>query len=184
MKSKWIGILRPGLATALGLFLLASGAPAIAQPSPSPSPSPSPVGAAAAQQPLDAAEVRKLAREFRRAQATELKALKHRQKLGMKELKAAQKARLREWQDQENASRRKLFANTTDAKERRAYFKDREARHDAMLKILKDEQAQRERENVARVQAVEQDQAARLKEFSDALRRGERPPESLWPRGQ
>lgn len=188
MNPKLSRILRPGLSTALGLFLLisisASGAENGASPAPAPEASPVASAAPVAPVKLTKSQAASLSREFRRAQSTELKAIRHRQKLEMKELKASQRARVREWKEQENVARRKLFAGQTDPKERRAYFKDRQDRYDALLKIQADERAQHEKEHEARIGAIEQDQAAQQKSFAEYLDRGERPPESLWPQGR
>lgn len=108
--------------------------------------------------------------------------MKHRQSLELKELRASQRARSKEWKTGENARRRELFAKNTSPKERRAYFKDRQERWDAYRRLLADEYTSRQNEQKARIQAVIEDQAVKLKEFNASLSRQERPADELWPR--
>ena len=131
---------------------------------------------------LSGKERRQLLAEFRKAQAGEMAALRHRHQLELRELKASQDARRKEWKETENNKRRQLFQ--TEAKkstERRAYFADRNARWEAFNRILTDELSQRKNEQDARVSALEEQQKSALKEFQDSLGRGERPSARLWP---
>lgn len=153
-------------------------------PTPAVSPEPAPVNQVAPAKRLGFFEMASMRRQFRSALAAEFKALRHRNGLEMKELTASQKARTREWKEKENASRRKIFSEKMTAQERRAYFKEREIRYKAFLKILSDEKNQRAQEHKAREKAIQQDQAAKVKEFDEFLSRGDLPPEGLWPAGQ
>lgn len=146
------------------------------EPAPSPSASPSPSAA-----PLTTAESRQLLAEFNRAQSNELAALKHRQEMELQELKAAQGARRKEWEEKEKAARRQFFSEHSKGPERRAYIKDFIERRNAFLQVLKDEKAQRQKSFEVRLQSVKEDQAGKLKEFQEYLGRQERPPTRLWP---
>lgn len=149
----------------------------IASPSPLASPS-----LALAQPPLSDKERRQLLAEFRKAQAGEMAALRHRHRVELRELKSSQDARRKEWKETENNKRRQLFQ--TEAKkstERRAYFSDRNARWDAFNRILTDELTRRKNEQSARLAALEEQQRSGLKEFQESLGRGERPSDRLWP---
>jgi len=139
-----------------------------------PSPSPRPLL-------ISPAEASKILKEFTRALRSEAKALAHRQKFDLKELKASQAARLSEWETSERKARHRFFAENKVPAERRVYVRDFVARRKALLQMMKDERKARERERDARLNALKQDQAGRLKEFRSYLSRGERPPEQLWP---
>ncbi len=139
-----------------------------------PSPSPRPLL-------ISPAEASKILKEFTRALRSEAKALAHRQKFDLKELKASQAARLREWESSERKARHRFFAENKVPAERRVYVRDFVARRKALLQMMKDERKARERERDSRLSALKQDQASRLKEFQSYLSRGERPPEQLWP---
>lgn len=146
-----------------------------AAPSPSPFPSPSPVAK------LTPAAAKQLLREFTRAQATELKGLKHRHSLELQELRVSQKARQKEWKTKEADSRHKFFAVHKKGAERRAYITDSLERRKAFFQLLSEEEAQRLRDQDARFKAVRADQSTKLKEFQDFLGRGLIPPPRLWP---
>jgi hypothetical protein len=119
--------------------------------------------------------------EFQRAQGAELKALDHRNKLELKELKTSQAARQKEWEKHEQGARHRFFAEHTRGPDRRAYIKDFLERHRAFQQQIKDEMAQRLKDQEARIAALREDQSARLKEFRESLGRNERPAARLWP---
>ncbi|MGK5085684.1 hypothetical protein WDW37_20540 [Bdellovibrionota bacterium FG-1] len=130
---------------------------------------------------MDAAEGRKLFQEFRRAQSFEIKALEHRQKLEIKEMKAIHGVRQKEWERREKDARHKFFAEHSHGPDRRTYIKDFMERRKVFLQMMADERANRIREQDVRLRSVKQDQRARLKEFQEALQRGERPKANIWP---
>jgi hypothetical protein len=145
--------------------------PAIPPASPSPSPSPF----------LTSSEVKGLGRQFKKAQDNEYSALKHRQKMEFKELKAAHKAQLSEWESKERDARHKFFAEHKSGPERRTYIQDYTRRREVLLKIQSDEEDRRSREQSVRLDSLKSEQGERLKEFQSYLDRKERPPASLWP---
>jgi hypothetical protein len=142
--------------------------------SPSAVPSPSPVAT------VTPDEAKSLLKEFQQAQNTEIKALEHRQKLELKELKAVHAARFKEWNTKEKDARHKFFAENR-GRARRDYIVDFTGRRATFLKMLSEELTSRVNENEVRLKSVKQDQADRLKDFQAALSKGERPEQRLWP---
>jgi hypothetical protein len=131
--------------------------------------------------PLTAGAAKQMLSEFQRAQSSEMKALDHRNKMELKELKAAHAARQKEWERKEKDARHKFFNEHPDGPVRRDYIHDFIARHSDLLQILSDEKTQRIHELEIRYNSVRDDQVTRLKEFQDSLKRGVRPPANLWP---
>ncbi len=182
-----------GRFVALGLFLCgafcadAAEAEVIVSPSPATSPiaSPSPATPAAASSPstssLSTAEQKSLLREFKRAQFSELQALRHRHRLEARELRASHRAKIREWEAKEKTARHEYFAANPKGRERRAYVKDYKQRYEDLRSTLEAERKQREREREEQANSLRQKQARRLKEFRSYLDRGEQPPSELWP---
>jgi hypothetical protein len=160
-------------------YLVLSCCSPLAQANP-PAPSPAPA-ATVGPETIAPAEGKRLLSEFQRAQKSELKALVHRHDLEQKELKASQAARQNEWDRQEKAARHKFFSENPRGPDRRAYIKDFLIRGKTFRQMLKDEKTQRTEEQKARLKAMREDQAQRLKEFKEALGRNERPPARLWP---
>ncbi|HCM40520.1 MAG: hypothetical protein A2070_01710 [Bdellovibrionales bacterium GWC1_52_8] len=124
---------------------------------------------------------KQLSKEFVQALRTELKALEHRQRFEFKELRASQSARLKEWQKQQNVERRKYFIENPHGPDRRAYVQDLMRRRKAFIAMMKSEEKQRVQEQLVRAQALKNDQVSRLKEFEEALKKNEVPPNRLWP---
>lgn len=119
--------------------------------------------------------------EFQHAQSAELKALDHRNKLELKELKASQSARQKEWERHEKEERHKFFADHPRGPDRRAYIKDFLDRRRAFLQSLSDESKQRIQEQDVRLASLRSDQSEHLKEFKSSLAHNQRPPARLWP---
>jgi hypothetical protein len=174
--SWWIGLLALGIVT--GYSAIAESPTPAATPVPTASVAPVEAPAVAK---LTAADAKSLLKEFQRAQSSELKALSHRQKLELRELKAAQKARQKEWERREKEARHKFFAQNHKGPDRRAYIKDFIARRESFIKMISDERSQRSNEQDVRIRSLRQDQGARLREFKEALQKGERPADRLWP---
>ena len=160
----------------LGLFILCYAD----APSPTPSMSPSPVASLSGK--LSVSDAAKLLVDFQRAQANELKALDHRQKMELKELKYSQSARQKEFENREKESRHVFFREHSEGPKRRDYVKDFLERRTVMISVMKEEKSKRAIEQDIYVSAVRDDQATKLKEFKEALAKSEKPPESLWPR--
>ena len=131
--------------------------------------------------PLPPAAAKQMLTEFQRAQNSELKALEHRNKMELKELKAAHAARQKEWEHKEKELRHKFFAEHANGPDRRAYIQDFLGRHKIFLQLLNDERTQHAHEQEVRYNSLREDQVSRLKEFQEMLNRGERPPTRLWP---
>jgi hypothetical protein len=172
----------------MAAVLLGSVSGAANPHAPTPQPAASPVAAGPAPSPvppppelLSPAIAKKLLPEFQRAQASELKALEHRHKLELKELKASQAARQKDWERQEKEARHRYFAEHTKGPDRRNYIKDFMERGRNFRQLLADERSQRTHEQDARLGSMKSDQAQRLKEFKEALGRNERPAARLWP---
>jgi hypothetical protein len=146
-----------------------------------PSPGASPSQSAAAPETITPGVGKRLLREFQAAQSSELKGMKHRHKLELKELKASQAARKKEWEKREKEARHKFFAENRRGPDRRAYITDFIERRRAFFQMLTDERNQRVHEQEVREKALKNDQAQRLKEFKEALARNEAPPTRLWP---
>lgn len=181
----------PGRAIALGFLLFCaplfpSPVPAAESAQPAVSPVPSPVPSVVA--PVEEAprkitqtEARSLLSAFKKAQATELKALEHRQKFDLKELKASHSARKKEWEAREKEARHTYFKENTKGKLRRVYVKEFIQRRKALLSIFGDERARRKNEHQVRRNAVVEEQRAKLKMFQNALDQGVEPRRDLWP---
>jgi len=155
-------------------------------PQPSPVCPPCPCSASPSPMSLDGTrvtpdQVKKLVKEYQKAQIGEMKALEHRQKLEKRELKSAQRARLKEWEAKERVARREYFKSHAQGAERREYIKDYLGRRKGFISGFKQELAERDAAHKARRQSLKQDQEAKTREFKSSIEQGKRPPESLWP---
>ncbi|MGK5086357.1 hypothetical protein WDW86_02270 [Bdellovibrionota bacterium FG-2] len=130
---------------------------------------------------LSTEEIQRLLREFQRAQIAEVRAFEHRQKFELRELKASQAARQREWEKKEREDRHKFFLDHTKGPERRAYITEFLDRRKMFMKILSDERASRGSELDVKLRSLKEEQQDRVREFRDFLDRRERPPVTLWP---
>jgi hypothetical protein len=146
-----------------------------------PSPTPSITTSATPERAMTQAERALLLSEFTRHQRMELQALRHQQSRNSEELRASQKARQREWEENEKVARRKFFAENPKGPDRRAYILDFNKRRKDLQTLMKQEKTARDAEHDARLGSMKADQQVKLKEFKEFLSRGERPPESLWP---
>jgi len=144
-------------------------------PSPNPSPDPSPLAT------VTPAEGKRLMSEFVKAQRTQLKAADHRQDLELKELSASHKARIKEWDSREKGLRRAFFKEHSTGPERRTYVQDFIKRRKAFRVGIAEERSTKVKDHELRRQQLREDHVAKLKEFEAILKRGERPPERLWP---
>lgn len=123
-----------------------------------------------------------LKKEFARAQASEMKALDHQCKFELKELKASQDAKQKEWRHKENEARHKFFDEHPKGSERRDYVQDFMNRRDAFTKTLAEEKARLVKDQEARVSALKAEQSTKLRLFNESLKKGEIPSKDLWPR--
>lgn len=131
---------------------------------------------------LTPVEVKQLLREFQKAQASEYRAIDHRQKFELKELDASQTARRKEWERKERDARHLFFANNKKGPERRKYIQDFLERRKIFRQLLIDERAQRIHEQKVKLDGLRQDHETKLKEFKETIQNGARPPAALWPR--
>lgn len=148
---------------------------------PIPSPQPLNITSQGGSQPIGFFVARKLQNEFTKAQWLELEAFKRKEKPDLKTLKATHSASLKEWLEKEKLARREFFTTHSAGKDRRAYIQDWVSRRKDLLKSQENERNQLIQAFEQRVQMMKTEQATRLKEFKDFLRRGEQPPSHLWP---
>jgi hypothetical protein len=120
-------------------------------------------------------------REFERAQAKELKAFEKKEKKEAKALKAAQSARRESFEKSERDARRQYFAQPHPGVEKRAYMKQLLQRRADLKKEQIDERAKYQEQAEARLEALVDDQQKKRELFDHALKKGERPADSLWP---
>ena len=130
---------------------------------------------------VTAAQAKPLKDEFQKALTNEARALDHRQKTELKELKASHAARQKEWENKEKETRHAFFKQHTNWSERRTYIRDFLDRRKAFRNFLADELSQRTRDQEARRTALAVEQKGRLEEFQADLNRGMRPSQRLWP---
>jgi hypothetical protein len=147
-------------------------------PGPEVSSSPVPAVAGAPQAPFNKAA---LQREFERAQAKAMSSLLSKQKRETDAMKVAQKARRKEWIEKEKTARHAFLAEKHKGPEIRVYMRDYQSRLKELDRSLAEERALRLKENEARFDEEKRTQASRRKDFQDALSRGERPSQDLWP---
>ncbi len=141
-----------------------SGAPGLVKPSPS--------------QDFDA---RVLLREFQDAQQAELNRVLAKEKAAERDLKNAQASKQKDFDQTEKIARRKFFADQHPGAEKRTYMRDLLQRRDVFRKALADERSKAKDESDERVRALKDTQNGNLLKFKDALSRGERPADTLWP---
>ncbi len=121
-------------------------------------------------------------REFVRAQATELRALDHRNRFERKELSSSQEAQRKEWEKKEREARHRFFAEHSRAPERREYVADFLKRRTIFRKQLVDESQRLSKQRDEQLKALKADQARKLKEFKQNIDNKVIPPEDLWPK--
>ena len=126
-------------------------------------------------------EAKTLLKEFLKAQASELKAIEHRTRFELKELKSSQDTRQREWKKAEDDARHTFFEVHNQGPERRTYIQDFIKRRDQFRRSLSDERTQKTQEKELNGVQVRQKQLLNLNEFKKSLERKERPDPGLWP---
>ena len=131
--------------------------------------------------PLTASELKTLPKEFQKAQKTELLSLEHRLKFEIKELKASQAQRQKEWEMKEREARHQFFKDNKEGPKRRAYVKDFLDRRKVLLNLFADERNQRLHEQEVHKKALLEDQKHKSEIFQKSLQNNERPPKEVWP---
>lgn len=171
----WIQTYPRGILAAVCLAICAAAAPATL---PTMTPTPSPEGEVQ-QGRLDS---KALLREYVRAQRSEIKAIEHRNQFELKELKASQNSRRKEWEAREKQERYKFFESHPKGSERRDYVQDFIRRRDELQKQFAEEKAQKVREQEAVLTEKRKEQASALSEFKKAISQGKSPSPDLWPK--
>ncbi|MCM0606641.1 MAG: hypothetical protein KA715_11170 [Xanthomonadaceae bacterium] len=126
-------------------------------------------------------ETKKLLKEFKRAQSSQLKALNHQQDLDLKELKTTLKTEKGEIKTHEQKARKAFFDEHPKGAERREYIK---AYIDRMKKMEADHaRALDDRKKAQRdaKEALIKEQKDKLTQFEDVMKNGTLPDDSLWP---
>jgi len=140
----------------------------------------SPVPASVA---LGAAKKKALLSNFRAALGVEWRALLHRQRFELQELKAAQRAQKKDFQVREKEARKEAFKSAPSGAEKRKWMEARESRWKALAALHGTDLEKRKQEHKVRRDSLKQEQAERLKEFEAFLSKETTPPERLWPQG-
>jgi len=130
---------------------------------------------------LPLTDLKNLARDFSRAQKSEVLALEHQHSLEKLELSASHRAQMNDWEKKELEKRHRFFEEHSKGPERRVFIKDFVERRNVLLKAQADERTRRIHEQDVHRNSLRQDQIVKAKEFSDCLEKGEIPPRRLWP---
>jgi hypothetical protein len=133
--------------------------------------------------PLGTGKKKALLSNFRSALGVEFRALEHRQRFELQELKAAQRAQKRDFQVREKEARKEAFKSATSGAEKRKWMEARESRWKALTALHVAELEKRKQEQKVRRDSLKHEQAERFKEFESFLSKGAMPPERLWPQG-
>lgn len=120
--------------------------------------------------------------EFVHSQKSELKALNHRYKFEIKELRISQDTRRKDWERREKDARYKYFAEHPKGPDRREYVGSFIKRREEQGKLMKDEQTQRLDEQEKHLKAIQKLQGENLKTFKKELADGKAPSGDLWPK--
>lgn len=127
------------------------------------------------------AEAKKLMKEFKRAQVSQLKALSHQQELDYKELKTTLKTEKSEIKTAEQKARKTFFDEHPKGTERREYIK----RYIERMKKMESDHSHaledRKKSHRDAKEALIKEQKEKLAEFEKVLKNGTLPDETLWP---
>jgi hypothetical protein len=170
---------RPGLAWVLGVVFFLGGV--IVGSSVLNAPADSSVTGVEAAKYANA-DAKTMLKAFIKAQRAELRALEHRHKFELKEMKSSHGAQSKEWEARERDARHKFFEEHPKGVDRRPFVTSFLVRRKAMVVTQKEEIKKKAEQFETEHTALEQEQAKRLKEFQAALERKEVPDASLWPR--
>lgn len=131
---------------------------------------------------LNGVEAGSLLHQFISAQKSEVKALDHRRRFELKELKAAQDSKLLAFEKNEKEARHAFFEKHTKGSERRTYVQDFLKRREAFKAELLEERTKKLSEFDSSLKEIKEDQAVKFKAFRDLVQKGETPPKDLWPK--
>ncbi len=146
-------------------------------PALSPNPSPSP----AAEKKLSPAESRNQLREFTAAQSAALRRLKRQKRTELQTLRRSHKLEYKEWKLKEQSERKKFFEAHIQGPERRAYIEEFMRRRESFLQSQSQKLSQLEQSQGTEQKKAVEDQAEKRRKFQEAIRKGEKPPQELWP---
>jgi hypothetical protein len=136
---------------------------------------------ASARAGLTRTESASLLREFTHAQGSEIKAMEHRFKIELSDMKTAQSLRAKEWKKAEQEARHRYFAENVKGPARRTYVHDFMARRDQFYKSQSEEKSRRVKEHEEQLSQIKLKHSENLKSFKLYLDKKEIPPKSLWP---
>lgn len=123
-----------------------------------------------------------LLKEFTGAQRTEQKALEHRHRFEMKELKSAQDIRVKEFEKSEKEARYKFFQEHLKGPERRDYVKAFIKKREDLHKANSEDRTRKNKEYEEQLNALKKEHEQKLKDFKQALDKNEKPSQDLWPK--
>ena len=127
------------------------------------------------------AKAKIMQQEFEKAQYSELKALEHRLRLELQEYKTAQNAQRKQLDEKEKQSRHQFFKDNPKGADRREYVKQFLERRKGYIASQQEDVKKRQGEHELRVAEFKKQQKEKLDQFSAELKKGERPPDTLWP---
>lgn len=179
----WVGVVLCVFSQSNGAFCASPdpSASPVKSPSVSPVPVSVPVSSILPLPSLRPEEGAQLLKEFDRALKTEMQALKHRQEFELKELKASQAARQKEWDSKEITARHEFFAKNDKPPEKRQWVHDHIMRREMMLKMMQEEYDQRKSQHEVHEKTLATDQEMRRKAFRQFVNNKQMPPARLWP---
>lgn len=131
---------------------------------------------------LNQGEAATLLQQFSNAQKTEVKAMNHRQNFELKELRISQDTRLREWEKAERAARIQFFEVHTKGPDRRTYIQDFIKRRELVRKQFVDQRTQKISDHEASLKVLKDDQAQKMNQFRESIQKGDLPSQDLWPK--
>jgi hypothetical protein len=122
-----------------------------------------------------------LRKEFKEAQDSQLKMFEMREKKLADQFNAMQANRQKDFETTERAARRKYFEDPHPGPEKRNYMHDLIDRREQLKKRLTDERNQFQSDAETRLENLLEKQQKKRVGFAAALKKGERPDDSLWP---
>ena len=132
--------------------------------------------------PIAEADGRKLLSDFTKAQFKEMKQVRDRHTQELKELTKKQKVELTELEKQSSAAEKKFYKDHRgEGRLIRDFVKDSRNKHDQFKKDQLDVRRKRRQEQESERKAMLATQDSNREIFRAYLKKGLRPPESLWP---
>jgi hypothetical protein len=138
-------------------------------------------GSSASPSPSRSYDSNMLLTEFKQAQSDQMKEFNAHQKSAAKELKNTQNAKQKAFDLHEKEERQKYFAAEHPGTEKRTYMRALLDRRDVFRKDLSDERGRAKDDSDKLGRALADRQKENLEKFKEALGKGQRPDDSLWP---